>query len=52
MTNTPTDDVVVLPWWQNPLNFIALGLAMLLLGAGIGYWIGDSVARPDHSAVD
>lgn len=52
MTNTPTDDVDVLPWWQNPLNFIALGLAMLLLGAGIGYWVGDSVARPDHSAVD
>lgn len=46
------EDVTVLPWWQNPLNFIALGLAMLLLGSGIGYWIGDSVARPDHSAVD
>ncbi|MGA0877701.1 MAG: DUF305 domain-containing protein [Ilumatobacteraceae bacterium] len=52
MTNSPTDDVVVLPWWQNPLNFIALGLAMLLFGAGIGYWVGDSVARPDRSAVD
>lgn len=52
MTNSPTDDVTVLPWWQNPLNFLALGLAMLLLGAGIGYWVGDSVARPDLSAVD
>lgn len=49
----PSDeDIIVLPWWQNPLNFIALGLAMLLLGSGIGYWIGDSVARPDSSAVD
>lgn len=46
------DDVTVLPWWQNPLNFIALGLAMLLLGSGIGYWIGDSAARPNSSAVD
>jgi len=46
------DDVTVLPWWQNPLNFIALGLAMLLLGSGIGYWIGDSAARPKSSAVD
>ncbi|MFM7872159.1 MAG: DUF305 domain-containing protein, partial [Actinomycetota bacterium] len=36
----------------NPLNFIALGLAMLLLGSGIGYWIGDSAARPNSSAVD
>lgn len=52
MTDIPTDDTVVLPWWQNPLNFVALGLAMLLLGSGIGYWVGDAVARPDHSAVD
>ena len=54
-SSSPTssdDDVTVLPWWQNPLNFIALGLAMLLLGSGIGYWIGDSAARPNSSAVD
>lgn len=45
-------DIVVLPWWQNPLNFIALGLAMLIFGGGIGFWVGDSTARPSHSAVD
>lgn len=44
--------VDVRPWWQNPLNFIALGFSMLILGAGIGYYVGDSTARPDHSSVD
>lgn len=53
MNATDSDnDIVTLPWWQNPLNFIALGLAMLILGGGIGFWIGDSSARPDHSTVD
>jgi uncharacterized protein (DUF305 family) len=47
-----SDDVEIRPWWQNPLNFIALGLAMLILGGGIGYYVGDTNARPDHSAVD
>ena len=45
-------EVTVLPWWQNPLNFIALGLAMLIFGGGIGFWVGDSTARPSHSSVD
>lgn len=60
-TPTPADsdqvdstetDVEVRPWWQNPLNFLALGLAMLILGGGIGYYVGDTNARPAHSAVD
>lgn len=46
------DDVTVLPWWQNPLNFLALGLAMLILGIGIGYYFGDSAATPDKNKVD
>ena len=46
------DEVIVLPWWQNPLNFIALGLAMLIFGGGIGFWVGDATARPSHSSVD
>ena len=51
--NADTDqDVMVLPWWQNPLNFIALGVAMLIFGGGIGFWVGDSYARPDHGAID
>ena len=46
------DQITVLPWWQNPLNFIALGLSMLILGAGIGYYLGDSSATPDKNKVD
>ena len=46
------DDIEVRPWWQNPLNFLALGLSMLILGGGIGYYVGDTNARPAHNAVD
>lgn len=46
------DDVEIRPWWQNPLNFVALGISMLILGGGIGYAIADSIARPAHNAVD
>ena len=56
MTSTPAeeppDDEVILPWWQNPLNFIALGLAALILGTGIGYYIGDRNASPSYNRVD
>lgn len=57
MTDAPTpevadDDVIVLPWWQNPLNFIALGLAALILGIGIGYYVGDRHASPHYNGVD
>ena len=45
-------DVIVLPWWQNPLNFLALGFAMLIFGIGIGYYLGDSPATPDKNNVD
>jgi len=51
-TPTTDNDITVLPWWQNPLNFIALGLSMLILGAGIGYYLGDSSATPDKNKVD
>lgn len=45
-------DTVVLPWWQNPVNFIALGLAALILGIGIGFMIGHNDATPDSNQVD
>lgn len=50
-----TDDDVgieVRPWWQNPLNFVAIALASLILGSGIGYFAGDSAATPNHNEVD
>ena len=47
-----SDDDIVLPWWQNPLNFIALGLAMLILGVGVGYFVGDRNASPSYNDAD
>lgn len=47
-----TDDVIVLPWWQNPLNFMALGLAMLILGVGIGYFVGHRNASESYNDAD
>jgi len=58
MTSTPAtptssdDEVLVLPWWQNPVNFVAIAIAALILGVGLGYFAGDSAATPDHNAVD
>lgn len=52
MTTADSDEVVILPWWQNPLNFIALGLAALILGVGIGYFVGDRNASPTYNSSD
>ncbi len=46
------DDVIVLPWWQNPLNFVALGLAALILGIGIGYFVGNRNASVSYNDAD
>lgn len=55
MTDHPVideDDFEIRPWWQNPLNFVAMAIAALILGSGIGYWAGDSAATPDRGPVD
>ncbi|MFM8563671.1 MAG: DUF305 domain-containing protein [Acidimicrobiia bacterium] len=46
------ESVEIRPWWQNPINFIAIALSSALLGAGIGYFAGDASATPDRNAVD
>ena len=45
-------EIEVRPWWQNPVNFVAIAIAGLVLGAGIGYYAGDSAATPDFNEVD
>lgn len=45
-------DVVLLPWWQNPWNVAALALAGLILGFGIGYFVGDRAASTRGNDVD
>lgn len=46
------ESVEARPWWQNPLNFVAIAVAGLVLGVGIGYFAGDSLATPDVNEVD
>jgi len=46
------DDVVVLPWWQNPRNIITIVVTVALL-AGMGGWlVGHEGNSVDSSAVD
>ena len=46
------DDVVVLSWWQHPVNVIALVVATLLIGGMVGWLISDTAADPAGSEVD
>ncbi len=45
-------DVVVLPWWQNPLNIILIFVGILLLAGGGGFVIGERNATPGPTASD
>jgi uncharacterized protein (DUF305 family) len=46
------DGEILLPWWQNPLNIIAMLIGVLVLAAGAGFVVGERHATPDPNAVD
>jgi uncharacterized protein (DUF305 family) len=46
------DDVVVLPWWRNPVNLVAIAVSLALLCGAIGYVVGNNRALPDANDVD
>lgn len=46
------DDVIVLPWWQHPLNIITLFVAIALVAGMVGWLVGDARAQPRGSEVD
>ena len=46
------DDVVVLPWWRNPINLIAIVLCASILSAGVGFVLGERHATPEPNSVD
>ncbi len=49
----PADnDVSVLPWWQSPLNLIAIIVAVAVLAAGAGFVIGERHATEHANSVD
>ncbi len=45
-------DVVVLSWWQNPINIITMVVATALVAGMIGWLIADAGAEPDANDVD
>lgn len=46
------DDVVVLSWWQNPINAIALVVATALIGGMVGWLIADANSDRRGNDVD
>lgn len=46
------DDEIVLPWWRNPLNLLAILLATAILAAGSGFIVGERSATSRPNAVD
>ena len=46
------DDVIVLPWWQNPWNLVAIVLGVLVLAGGAGFVSGERNATPHPNTVD
>jgi len=45
-------DVVVLSWWQNPINIITMLVGTALIAGMIGWLIADTAAEPDANDVD
>ena len=46
------DDVIVLPWWQHPVNIVTLVLTAAILASMVGWMIGDNASRTPHNDVD
>jgi uncharacterized protein (DUF305 family) len=46
------DHVIVLPWWQHPVNIVTLVLTAAILAAMVGWMIGDNASRAPHGDVD
>lgn len=45
-------EVIVLPWWQHPVNILTMVVTAAILAAMIGWMVGDSGAEPAHNDVD
>lgn len=45
-------DVIVLPWWQHPLNILTLFVSIALVAAMVGWLVADARSQPSGSEVD
>ncbi len=41
------DDVLVLPWWQHPVNILTMLVATALIAGMTGWLVHDTVSEPD-----
>lgn len=50
--NDDEDDVLVLPWWQHPVNIVTMLVAIALIAGMVGWLIGqsDDEAPPSNAA--
>lgn len=46
------DGVIVLPWWQHPVNIITMVVTAAILAAMTGWMLGQNEARVPHNDVD
>lgn len=46
------DDVLVLPWWQHPVNIFTMVVTAAILAAMTGWMLGQNEARVPHDDVD
>lgn len=44
--------VVVLPWWQHPVNIVTMIVTAAILAAMVGWMVGDSGAEIEYNDVD
>lgn len=51
-TSTDGDDVVVLPWYQHPVNIVTLIVTAAIMAGMIGWMVGDSGSQVRHNDVD
>ena len=52
MPDEMPDEMLVLPWWQNPWNLVAILLGVLVLAGGAGFVIGERHATPQPNSTD
>ena len=46
------EEVIVLPWYRNPINIVVMLLAVLVLGGTGGFVLGERNAVPDPNSTD
>lgn len=46
------DDVLVLPWWNNPVNLVAIAIGLILVMGSLGWVLGNNSAQPSPNATD